>query len=71
MVDVEDEENRNVIRVDTIDKGFSSRMTEVFQGSNLDEVIDEMFAHTRAQIENPALANSRFVFDRVLSLDVC
>ena len=29
-----------------------------------------MFAHMRMQVENLALANSRFVFDRVLFLDV-
>ena len=43
------------------DKAFN--MSEVFQGSNLEEVIDEMFAHMKTQTENPALANSRFVFD--------
>ena len=53
----------DVIRVDTIDKAFNSRMTEVFQISSLHEVIDEMFAHMRTQIANPALANSKFVFD--------
>ena len=35
----------------------------MFQRSNLSKVIDEMFAHMRTQIENPALGNSRFVFD--------
>ena len=40
-------------------------MLEVFQGSNLDEVIDEVFAN-----QKPALENSRFVFDRVLFLAV-
>ena len=29
-----------------------------------------MLAHTKTQVENTALANSRFVFDRVLFLDV-
>ena len=29
-----------------------------------------MFAHMRIQVENPALANSRFVFDQILFLDV-
>ena len=33
-------------------------------------MIDEMFAHTKTQIENLALANSRFVFDQVLFLDI-
>ena len=45
-------------------------MTEIRQGSDLDEIIDEMLAHMKKQIENPALTNSRFVFDEVLFLDV-
>ena len=68
-VEVENEDG-SVIRVETVDKAFNSRMMEVFQGSDLGKVIDEMFAHMRMQVENPALANSRFVFDRVLFLDV-
>ena len=49
---------------------FNNRMTEICQGSNLDEIVDEMIAHMKKQIENPALANSRFRFDEVLFLDV-
>ena len=45
-------------------------MTEIFQGSNLDEIINETLAHMKMQIENPALINSRFMFDEVLFLDV-
>ena len=68
-VEVEDED-RNIIRVDTVDKAFNSQMMEVLKGSNLNEIINEMFTHLKTQVENPALANSRFVFDRVLFLDV-
>ena len=45
-------------------------MTEIHQGSDLNEIIDEMLPHMKTQIENPALINSRFVFDEVLFLDV-
>ena len=46
---------------------FNSRMTEMFQSSDLNEIVNEMFAHMRMQIENPALTtNSRFVTDEVL-----
>ena len=34
------------------------------------EIIEGMFSHIRMQIENLALANSRFVFNRVLFPDV-
>ena len=45
-------------------------MTDIFQGSDLNEIVNEMFAHMKNQIENPALANSRFIFDEVLVLDI-
>ena len=35
----------------------------MFQGSNLNELIKEMFAHMGTQVENPALKDSKFVFD--------
>ena len=40
-------EDGDVIRIDTIDKAFSSQMMEVFKGSDLNEIIEEMFAHIR------------------------
>ena len=39
------------------------------QRSNLDQIVDEVFAHMMTHIENPALLNSRFKFDEVLFLD--
>ena len=45
-------------------------MTDIFQGSNLNEIVNGMFAHMKMQIENPVLANSRFRFDEVLFLDI-
>ena len=68
-VEVEDE-NGNIIGVNRVDKAFNSRMTEIFQGSDLNEIVSEMLAHMKMQIENPALANSRFMFNEVPFLDV-
>ena len=45
-------------------------MTSVYQGSDLDQIVDGMIANMKFQIENPALLNSRFVFDEILYLDV-
>ena len=45
-------------------------MVNVYRGSDLDQIVDRMIAHMKFQIENPALQNSRFAFDRVLHLDV-
>ena len=49
---------------------FNSRMMEIFQGSDLNEKVNEMFTHMKTQIENPALTDSKFVFDEVLLLEV-
>ena len=45
-------------------------MTSVYRGSDLDQIVDEMIAHMKTQIKNPALLNSRFRFDEVLFLDI-
>ena len=45
-------------------------MTSVYQGSEPDQIVDGMIANMEFQIENPALLNSRFVFDEFLYLDV-
>ena len=45
-------------------------MVNVYRGSDLDQIVDGMIAHMKFQIENPALLNSRFAFDKVLHLDV-
>ena len=45
-------------------------MTSVYQGNDLDQIVNGMIANMKFQIENPALLNSRFVFDKVLYLDV-
>ena len=60
----------NVTGADRVEMPFNSRMTEIFQGSDLNEVVDGMLAHMKMQIENPALKNSRLVFDEVLFVDI-
>ena len=49
-----------------VELAFNSRMTNVYNLSDLDEIVNEMIAHMKEQIENPALLN-RFVFDEVYS----
>ena len=56
-------EDGSVIRVDMVDKPFKRQMMEVFWGSNLDEMIEEMLTHMRMHFKNPALVNSRFMFN--------
>ena len=51
-----------------VELAFNSLMTSVYRGSDLDQIVDEMIANMKFQIENPVLLNSRFVFDEVLFL---
>ena len=55
---------------DRVELAFNSRMTSVHQGSDLEQIVDEMIAHMMTQIENPVLLKSRFRFDEVLFLDI-
>ena len=45
-------------------------MMEVFKGSSLNEIIEEMLAHMKTQVENLALANSRFVSCSWISISI-
>ena len=45
-------------------------MTNVYNLSDLDEIVNEMIAHMKGQIKNPALLNSRFVFNEVILTNV-
>ena len=53
-----------------VEIAFNSRMTNAHNLSDLDEIVGEMIKHMKEQIRNPALLNSRFVFDEVLYIDV-
>ena len=53
-----------------VELAFNSLMMSVYRGSEPDQIVDRMTANMKFQIENPALLNSRFVFDEFLYLDV-
>ena len=53
-----------------VELAFNNLMTSVYRGSETDQIVDGMIANMKFQIENPALLNSRFVFDEFLYLDV-
>ena len=53
-----------------VELAFNSLMMSVYQGSKADQIVDGMIANMKFQIENPALLNSRFIFDEFLYLDV-
>ena len=53
-----------------VELAFNSLMTSVYRGSETDQIVDGMIANMKFQIENPALLNSRFVFDEFMYLDI-
>ena len=61
----EDEEGQ-----ERVELAFNSLMTNVYRGSDLFKIANEMIANMKFQIENPALLNSRFVFNEVLHIDI-
>ena len=54
---------------ESVELAFNSLMKNVYRGSDLFKIVNEMIANMKFQIENPALLNSRFVFDDFLHLD--
>ena len=53
-----------------VELAFNSLMTSVYRGFEMDQIVDGIITIMKFQIENPALLNSRFVFDEFLYLDV-
>ena len=53
-----------------VELAFNSLMTSVYRGSEPDQIVGGMIDNMKLQIENPALLNSRFVFNEFLYLDV-
>ena len=53
-----------------IELAFNSLMTSVYRGSKTDQIVEGMITNMKFPIENPALLNSRFVFNEFLYLDV-
>ena len=53
-----------------VDKAFNSRMTPVYMLSEMEPIVQEMLSHMSNQIDNPALRDSKFIFDRLLYTDI-
>ena len=43
---------------------------EIFQGSDVEELIQHIFAHIKSQIENPVLPTSGFTLDSIMHLGI-
>ena len=53
-----------------LDKAFNSRMTSLYMLSEMEPIVQEMIAHMSHQIDNPALRDSKFIFDRLFYTDI-
>ena len=56
--------------VEMVNLAFNSRMMTVYNLNDKNEIVTAMIEHMAQQIENPALRNSKFVFDRILHMDL-
>ena len=56
--------------VEMVNLAFNSRMMTVYNLNDKNEIVIAMIEHMAQQIENPALRNSKFVFDRILHMDI-
>ena len=53
-----------------VELAFNSRMLNIYNLSDMNEIVNEMISHMKQQIENPALSDSKFVFNEVVNMDV-
>ena len=56
--------------VEQVELAFNSRMLAVYNLSDIDEIVSAMIEHMKQQIKNPALRDSKFVFDRIIHMDI-
>ena len=56
--------------VEQVSLAFNSRIMTVYNLNDENEIVTAMIEHMAQQIENPALRNSKFVFNRVLHMDI-
>ena len=47
---------------------FKRLMTELFEGSNIKELIQRRFAHNKMQVENLPIPKSCFTLDQIMHL---
>ena len=50
--------------IEQTELAFNSRMLAVYNLSDMDEIVSAMIEHMKHQNKNPALRDSKFVFDR-------
>ena len=53
-----------------VNLAFNSRMTPVHMLNDIDSIVRSMINHMTQQVENPALRDSKFVFDSIMHTDI-
>ena len=53
-----------------VELAFNSRMLNVYNLSNMNEIVNAMITHMAQQTENLALSDSKFAFSEVIRMDV-
>ena len=53
-----------------VELAFNSRMLNIYNLSDMNEIVNAMITHMAQQIENLALSDSKFIFDEVMHMDV-
>ena len=56
--------------IESVELAFNSRMLAVYNLSDMGEIASAMIEHMQQQIENPALRDSKFVFDGIIRMDI-
>ena len=56
--------------VEQVDLAFNSRMMSVYNLNDINEIVTSMIDHMSQQLENPTVKDSKFVFDRVIHMDI-
>ena len=57
-------------QIEQVDLAFNSRMTPVYNLNDIDGIVGSTTDHMSQQVENPALRVSKFVFDRVMRMEI-
>ena len=56
--------------IESVKLAFNSRMLAVYNLSDMGEIASAMTKHMQQHIENPALRDSKFVFDGIIHVDI-
>ena len=51
-----------------VEMSFNTLMTESFEGSDINDLIQGILAHIKTQVENPRMPESGFSLDKIMHL---